>query len=98
MITLSIDVNLIDNARLKEVTRRDGKAAKFLEIVMIETPNDQYGNDYMVVQSASQEERASGKRGSILGNAKIFGGSRPAKTEQVKKPVAEKPKSDDPFD
>ena len=97
MITLSIDVTLIDKSRLKEVTRRDGKPAKFLELVLIDTPNGQYG-DFMVKQGVTKEEREARKEMPILGNGKILGGNRPAKTEQVKKPASDKPKSDNPFD
>ena len=72
MITAKIDCTKIDKSKL--FLGKNG--AKYLDIVLIESKNDQYGNDYMVVQSVSQEERAAGKRGAILGNAKILGGAR----------------------
>lgn len=66
MISLSINVSLIDKNRLF-----GGKKGKYLDAVLIETPNSEYG-DYMVVESISKEERLEGKKGTILGNAKII--------------------------
>jgi hypothetical protein len=50
-----------------------GKQGDYFDIVLIPTPNDKYGNDFMVVQGISQERRAAGERGEILGNAKMMG-------------------------
>ncbi len=71
MISLSIDVLQLDKARFKQVTKRDGSKATYCDLIMIETPNGQYG-DYMVKQSISKEERSAGKQMPILGNGKIF--------------------------
>lgn len=68
MISASIDVTKIDKSKL----RTKGDKA-FLELVLIETPNSKYDQDYMIVQGLSKEDRATGKKGAILGNAKIFG-------------------------
>ena len=99
MIAVSIDVTLVEKARLKEVTRQNGKPAKFLELILIETPNGKFG-DYMVKQQVTKEERDARKEMPILGNGKILGGSRPAKTNApAPRPAAsDKPKSDNPFD
>ena len=67
MITLKIDVLKIDKEKLFK-----GKQGTYLDCIMIETPGNQYGDDYMIVQSATKEEREAGQRGNILGNAKIF--------------------------
>lgn len=69
MITVRINVVKIDKEKL--FAGKNG--AKYLDLVLIETKNSPYGDDYMVVQSATKEERAAGKRGAILGNAKILG-------------------------
>jgi len=66
MITLNINVSLINKDRLYE-----GKKGKYLDAVLIETPNSDFG-DYMIVESISKEEREAGGRGTILGNAKIL--------------------------
>lgn len=67
-ITASIDVTKVTKERLFQ-----GKnGAKYLNIVLIPTTNDKYDNDFMVVESVSKEERASGVKGPILGNAKIM--------------------------
>lgn len=67
MISIKIDVTKIDKNRLFE-----GKKGTYLDAIMIETPNSEYG-DYMIKQSVSKEERESGIEGNILGNAKKFG-------------------------
>ncbi len=73
VITISIDVTKIEKARIKPHTRKDGSNAKFIDIVLIPRPDDR-GNDYMVVQGVTREEREQGTRGPILGNGKIIGG------------------------
>lgn len=76
MITISIDVTLLDKSRFKTMTRKNGKQAVFAELVLIETPDGKYG-DYMVKQSVTKEERAAKKEMPILGNGKSFStGSR----------------------
>jgi hypothetical protein len=84
MITASIAVNKVDKSKF--FTKKNGD--KMLDIVLIETPNSKYDNDYMVVQGTSKADRDAGKKGAILGNAKIIergsgnGGGQPAaKTE-----------------
>jgi hypothetical protein len=69
MLTISLDVTKIDKARLKEVRRKNGETAKFLDLVLIDTPNSEYG-DYVVTQQVSKEERENGVKLPILGNAK----------------------------
>jgi len=64
MISLNIDVNKIDKERLYK-----GAKGTYLDAVLIPTPNSEYG-DYMIVESISKEERESGVKGTILGNAK----------------------------
>ncbi len=66
-ITGKIDVTKITKSRLFK-----GAKGTYLDIVLIETPNSQYG-DYMIVESVTKEEREAGKKGPILGNAKILG-------------------------
>jgi len=75
MITLSIDVTQIDKSRLKQVTRRNGEKAKFLELILIETPDSEYG-DYMVKQGLTKEEREARVEMPILGNGKNVSGKR----------------------
>lgn len=72
MISVSINVSKIDKAHLYE-----GKSGKYLNLVLWESPDDKYGNDYRVVQGVSKEARAKGVKGAILGNGKTLGG-RPA--------------------
>lgn len=77
MIALSIDVSKLDRNRIKEVRLKNGNLAKFLELVLIETPGGKYG-DYMVKQGISKEEREAKVQMPILGNAKNVGGQKRA--------------------
>ncbi len=77
MLLLSIDVTQLDKTRFKKVTRKNGKQAVFCELILVETPESEYG-DYMVKESATKEERAARKQFPIVGNAKIVGEPRRA--------------------
>jgi hypothetical protein len=77
LITLSIDVTLIEKTRLvpgKKKNKKD-KIPQYLDLVLIPTRPTQYGdsrdeNTHMVCHSLSKEERDAGVQGPILGNAK----------------------------
>jgi hypothetical protein len=56
--------------------------AVYLDVLLIPTPENQYGNDYMIVQSLSKEDRDAGIKGAILGNAKYL---KQKQTEQPAK-------------
>jgi hypothetical protein len=70
VITLSIDVTLLDKARFKEVVRKNGSKAVFCDLVLFETQSE-YG-DYIVKQNVTKEERAARIEMPILGNGKIW--------------------------
>ena len=84
-ITLKIDVSKIDKSRLFE-----GKKGTYLDAVLIPTPDNEYGDTHMIVQSVSKEERLKGVKGEILGNAKEWGSVEDT-------PVKAEEKSDLPF-
>ncbi len=89
MISINIDCKKIEKARL--VPGKKGES--YLDMILIPTPNSQYGNDYMVVQSVSKEERERKVRGPILGNAKILGRKQPVQEEGA--PEADEPETGD---
>lgn len=68
IIQLKIDVSKIDKQRLFK-----GEKGTYLTAALIisESP-DKYGNDGMIIEQVSKEERLSGSKGTILGNAKIL--------------------------
>lgn len=76
IITAKIDVTLIDKLKLFEGKKpnRKGFNAKYLDIVLIPTQNNAFGDTHMIVQSVTKEEREAGIKGEILGNAKEKGG------------------------
>lgn len=67
MIKINIDVTKITKEKLFK-----GKKGTYLNAVLIETKDNQYGNDYVIVEDITEEEKNQGKKGQILGNAKIM--------------------------
>lgn len=84
IISVSIDVTKINKDRLK--TGKDGKG-KYLDITLLESRERKYGNDFMVVEQRTKEERAAAPdvRGTILGNARYLKGgpANPAPARQA---------------
>lgn len=72
LISIKIDVTKI----LKEKLFPGKSGAKYLDAVLIPSANSQYGDSHMIVQSVSKEERLAGKKGPIIGNAKIIGAAK----------------------
>lgn len=67
MINASINVKALNKEKFVK-----GKKGTYVNITLIPTPDDKYGNDYVVVQGLSKEDREKGEKGAILGNAKNF--------------------------
>jgi hypothetical protein len=67
-IQVKLDVTKIDKTKLFQ-----GNKGTYLDAVIFlkDTP-DQYGNNGMIVQSVSADERAQGIKGAILGNVKVM--------------------------
>ena len=74
-ISISIDLNKIDQQYIVE-----GKnGARYLDVKLVNTPDNEYGNDYFVSQSlpknVREQVKASGgeyPKTPILGNAKAW--------------------------
>ena len=78
-IALKIDVTKIDKKRLYK-----GSKGTYLDaVLMYDSEDDQYGNNGMIVQSVSKEERESGVKGNILGNGKELGKPEPASVNNL---------------
>ena len=68
IVRLKIDVTKIDKARLFI-----GAKGTYLDAtVFLDDQGDKYDNNGMITQDVSQQERESGTKGAILGNAKII--------------------------
>jgi len=65
MIYGKINVEKIDKAKLFK-----GRKGTYLDIVLLETRDDRFGNDWVILQSVNQEDRKAGVKGAIIGNAK----------------------------
>jgi len=67
VISLKIDIDKIDKSKLFK-----GQKGTYLDaVVFLNDEKDQYGNNGMITQSVSKEDREKGGKGVILGNAKI---------------------------
>lgn len=75
MITLKINCSKIDKTRLFK-----GEKGTYLNLTLIDTKDNPYNDDYMVIQSVSKEERLKGIKGAILGNGKIHLSAQTAPT------------------
>ncbi len=83
MILVKIDVTKLDKKRFFT-----GAKGTYADLILIETPNGEYG-DYMVKQQVTKEEREARLQMPILGNAKIMGGgTRSAPPAQHANPQA----------
>lgn len=69
-ISVSINLDKIEASHLFQ-----GQKGKYLDLRLFLTEDNEYGNDYMVVQGVTKEKREAGERGPILGNGKVFGGA-----------------------
>ena len=69
LIAIKIDVSKIDKERLFQ-----GKKGSYLDAtVFLNDEEGQYGDNGMITQSVSKEEREAGIKGNILGNVRILG-------------------------
>lgn len=68
-VNLKIDVTKIDKAKLF-----DGKKGRYLDAVTFIDIDvqGQYGDNGMITQAISKEEKDAGGRGAILGNSTVF--------------------------
>lgn len=83
IISVKIDVKKIEKARLYP-----GKnGALYLNVTLLERRDGKsdYGDDFMVVQDVSKEERLAGTKGAILGNAKFMGDGKPKPAQNVQR-------------
>lgn len=60
-ITINVNIDLIDKERFFK-----GKKGRYMDLVLIETPQSEYG-DYLVKQRGDRDEKMP-----ILGNGKYF--------------------------
>ena len=85
----------INTAKIDKSAMIDGKQGKYIAFTLLENRDgeDQYGNNFMIVQDIGKERRDSGEKGAILGNAKfVKANNAPAPI----KPVSQA--QDDEFD
>ena len=99
IVRLKIDVTKIDKGRLFQ-----GKKGTYLDAtVFLNDEPGQYGDNGMITQDVSKEEREAGTKGAILGNATIFkllddnGQAEPSSTAEATAQAEDMDDSDIPF-
>ena len=71
ILTLSVDLTKIDKSKIKEVTRKDGTKALFIDLTLyVNSEADQYSNIGSVAINQSKEEREAKAPKVYVGNAK----------------------------
>lgn len=92
-INCKINVKALDKAKLFV-----GKEGIYANVTLVETPNSKHGN-WMIFEDQTKEERATNKKGTILGNGKNHGwGDAPEDGGPVGNKVNQGASSDDiPF-
>ena len=81
-----INLSKVDKNRLFK-----GEKGVYLDVVIFTNPEpDQYGQNGMIVQSVSKEERQQGVKGEIIGNVSEIKASEP-------QPLTQQDKDDLPF-
>ncbi len=85
MLSIKIDVTKI----LKDRLFRANSGAVYLDATLIPSKESRYGDSHFIVQSLSKEDRLAGKKGPIIGNAKVIERKGAAQPKQEPKPETE---------
>ena len=64
--TLKIDVSKIDKSKIYK-----GKKGSYYTFTIKINDNSKFGNNIMIVEDTSKEERDAGEKGAILGNGSV---------------------------
>lgn len=88
-VNLKIDVTKIDKSKLFK--GKNGNMYLDAQVFIDLDEDDQYGNNGMITQAVSKEERASGVKGNILGNTRKFWGDYESANTQQAAPVKSAP-------
>lgn len=79
IINAQIDLSKIDKTKIKEVTLKSGRTAKYLDISIVVTDEpDNYGNNASISIGQTKEEREAKKDRVFIGNGKITWTDKPA--------------------
>lgn len=79
MIKLNLCLTDINKDRIR--VGKNGK--KYLDVIVMDSRNDKYGNDYMVVEDIPKADRDAGKKGNIIGNGKNLGSKKNSEQSNV---------------
>jgi hypothetical protein len=63
LINLRLDVTKLQKDRFQR-----GKRGIYADLVLLEKPSEEYGDDGFIVEATTKEERDQEKRGNIVGN------------------------------
>ena len=83
-ISISVDVTQIRKERIRKFKRHNGTEGQSLDLILIDSKNNEYGDHYLVKQASTQEERDAGLKLPILGNARDW-----SRVDQQQQPQAQ---------
>lgn len=79
MTVIAASINLSKVDKTKFFINKQGE--KCLDVVLLESKERKFDNDFMVVQGLPKQDRDAGLKGAILGNAKYLGQAQAPKQE-----------------
>ena len=97
IISASIDITKITKSKTKEVKKKDGSIAKYLDIsIVVNDLEDQFGNICSISEGQTKDERESKATKNYLGNGKrVWSDNAPVAQRQaeptIQKPVSQVP-------
>lgn len=94
IISASIDVTKITKSKIKEVKKKDGSIAKYLDIsIVVNDLEDQFGNICSISEGQTKEERESKAPKNYLGNGKRVWSDNEPVSQKIAEPTTKKPVS-----
>jgi len=91
--TIAVKINL---SKIEKPRLFKGAKGTYLDALLVPKRSD-YGDDFMIVQSVSKEEREQGIKGPIIGNAKFLQRREQPRPVAKPAPAQEPPMDDVPF-
>lgn len=97
IISASIDVTKITKSKIKEVKKKDGSTAKYLDIsIVVNDSEDQFGNICSISEGQTKEERESKATKNYLGNGKRVWSDNAPVAQKIAESATQKPVSQVP--
>lgn len=70
---ISVKINWDELQKIDQKTLFQGKKGRYLDLKLVETKGNQYGDDYFVTQMVKPNPDGTWPKTPILGNARVLG-------------------------